>query len=150
MRTNNPFTIEVEQPNTQTSGEILDAINEITDGSEKLEDLEDAFNRLDLKEKQLKLQIQTQEHSNNDELHEIRKTHLQRLFILTCVWSGLVIFVLISTGLKRLWWFPTPPCLEALKFELESSVLIAFITSTTATIIGLYTIAAYWLFKKKD
>lgn len=143
------FNITAENPNIQTSSEILDVINEITDGSEKLEVLEEAFKKLDLKEKDLHLKIQDQERLNNDELHEIRKTHLQRLFILTCVWTGLVIFVLISTGLKRLWWFPTPLRLEALRFELESSVMIAFITSTTATIIGLYTIATYWLFKKK-
>ena len=34
-------------------------------------------------------------------------------------------------------------------FKLNDSVLIAFITSTTATILGLYGIAAYWLFGKK-
>ncbi|KDD42468.1 hypothetical protein L529_0530 [Bordetella bronchiseptica MBORD901] len=37
-------------------------------------------------------------------------------------------------------------------FALSDAVIIAFITSTTASVLGLYGIAAYWLFgngKKK-
>lgn len=129
----NRFNVKPEQARARNEENPL---NRIIDGSEDLEEIEKAYKLL--------------EKQNNNELHGIRKKHLKQLFILTCVWSSLVAFVLISNGLKRLWWFPTPPCLEALKFELDSSVMIAFITSTTATIIGLYTIAAYCLFKKKE
>lgn len=144
------FNIKAEHENSETSGAILDSLNQITDGSEGLDDIASAYKKLDLEKKSLELQTQKENSINDSELHGIRKTHLSRLFILTCVWSGVVIFILISTGLKRLWWFPLPDCLTAIPFELESSVIIAFITSTTATIISLYTIAAYWLFKKKD
>lgn len=129
----NRFTVNPEQARERNEESPL---NRIIDGSEDLEEIEKAYKLL--------------EKQNDNELHSIRKKHLKQLFILTCVWSGLVVFVLISNGLKRLWWFPTLPYLEVLKFELDNSVMIAFITSTTATIIGLYTIAAYWLFKKKD
>lgn len=126
------FNIQPERPH-QNDNPTLDAINSLIEGSEDLEKIERAFKVI--------------EKFNNDELHKIRKKHLSRLFLLTCIWSGIVIFLLISQGLHRLWWFPT--CyFEALAFNLDNSVLIAFITSTTATIIGLYTIAAYWLFKK--
>ena len=116
----------------------LDALNDIIDGSEDLEKIEKAYKLI--------------EKRNDNELHDIRKTHLNRLFTLTCVWSGLVIYILISLGLGRLLWFSTTPShhTDISPFKLEPSVIIAFITSTTATIIGLYTIAAYWLFKKKD
>lgn len=129
----NRFTVNPEQARERNEESPL---NRIIDGSEDLEEIEKAYKLL--------------EKQNDNELHSIRKKHLKQLFILTCVWPGLVVFVLISNGLKRLWWFPTLPYLEVLKFELDNSVMIAFITSTTATIIGLYTIAAYWLFKKKD
>lgn len=130
----NDFNIQPED-SQGIDDPYLQAINNITDGSEDLEKIKNAFWII--------------EQRNNNELHNIRKTHLRHLFYLTCVWSGIVIFILISQGLQRLWWLPT--CyFSALKFNLESSVLIAFITSTTATIIGLYTIAAYWLFNKKD
>lgn len=128
------INIQPERTN-QNDDPTLKAINSLLEGSEDLEKIEHSFRIL--------------EKCNNDELHKIRKKHLNRLFLLTCIWSGIVIFLLISQGLHRLWWFPTIYDLEALVFNLDNSVLIAFITSTTATMIGLYTIAAYWLFKKK-
>lgn len=116
----------------------LAIFNDIIDGSEDLEKIEKAYKLI--------------ERHNDNELHGIRKVHLQRLFYLTCIWSGIVVYILISLGLKRLLWFSSTTSYhtDIAPFNLESSVIIAFITSTTATIIGLYTIAAYWLFKKKE
>lgn len=36
-----------------------------------------------------------------------------------------------------------------LRFKLSDTVMVAFITSTTATVLGLYGIAAYWLYGKR-
>lgn len=148
---NPSFPIHEEQPNRQSSGEILDSLNDVTNGMEPLELIETAYQRLELKEKELKLKIQEKESSDNNELHEIRKTHLQRLFYLTCAWSVIIVYILISQGLERLLWFSATPShhTDIGPFKLDTSIIITFITSTTATIIGLYTIGAYWLFKKK-
>ncbi|HDR1931833.1 Uncharacterised protein [Pasteurella multocida] len=133
----NQFNVIAEQSRAERDPN-LDALNDIIDGSEDLEKIEKAYKLI--------------EKHNDNELHDIRKNHLNRLFTLTCVWSGLVIYILISLGLGRLLWFSATPShhTDIAPFKLEPSVIIAFITSTTATIIGLYTIAAYWLFKKKD
>ncbi len=40
------------------------------------------------------------------------------------------------------------PGFKPLHFEISDSVLIAFMTTTTATVLGLYGIAAYWLYGK--
>lgn len=116
----------------------LDILNRIIDGSEDLNTIEKAFYLI--------------EKHNDNELHGIRKTHLNRLFYITCIWSGIVVYVLISTGLGRLLFFSasTTEHIDVAPFKLDNSIIITFITSTTTTIIGLYTIAAYWLFKKKD
>lgn len=131
------YSIVPQRPdgNNDATAALLDPL---IDGNESLDDIRTAYEKMTL------------EHEKD--LHNIRKNHLDRLFYLTCVWSGLVVYILISLGLGRLLWFSATPShhTDISPFKLEPSVIIAFITSTTATIIGLYTIAAYWLFKKKE
>lgn len=131
------FHIVPQQPDGNTDSTV-ESLNSLIDGNESLDDIRTAYEKMTL------------EHEKD--LHKIRKTHLDRLFYLTCVWSGLIIYILISLGLGRLLWFSSTPSYhtDIAPFKLDKSIIIAFITSTTATIIGLYTIAAYWLFKKKD
>jgi hypothetical protein len=116
-----------------TFGQPLDAI-QLRTLTAKVEDLEQQ-----LKERR--------------QLHKLRKRHSSRLFRLTVAWVSLVWLVILLQGFKQ-WFTPFPlDGFEHLPFHLTDAVAIAFITSTTATVLGLYGIAAYWLFgkpKKED
>lgn len=68
------------------------------------------------------------------ELHDTRKQYVGRLFWLITAWLAVVIaLVALSATLKNI-------------FTLADSVLIAFITSTTVSVIALFVIVAKWLF----
>ncbi|WP_033460273.1 hypothetical protein [Bordetella bronchiseptica] len=80
------------------------------------------------------------------ELHKIRKVHSWLLFGLTTLWIVVVWIVVVLQGFRGI------PQQWGSIFALSDAVIIAFITSTTASVLGLYGIAAYWLFgngKKK-
>jgi hypothetical protein len=97
------------------------------------------------------------------ELHGIRKDYTKRLFSLTCVWLITVqVFVFLS-ALRGIVLLPglglgnlpfafslnmAQECDVCAKFifSLPERVLIAFITSTTATVVGIFLIVAKWLF----
>ncbi|WP_145005996.1 hypothetical protein [Pseudomonas oryzihabitans] len=90
-----------------------------------------------------------QKRRHEEDLHDLRKKHTALLFRLTFIWVAVVWFVVLLQGFGR--WF-LPFFLEGYRyipFKLSDSVLIAFITSTTATVLGLYGVAAYWLFGKQ-
>lgn len=68
------------------------------------------------------------------DLHEIRKKYTGRLFWLIVAWlSVVIIFVTLTATIKPY-------------FNLADSVLIAFITSTTISVLGLFILVAKWLF----
>jgi len=68
------------------------------------------------------------------ELHDTRKQYVGRLFWLITAWLAVVIaLVALTATLKN-------------TFALADSVLIAFITSTTVSVIALFVIVAKWLF----
>lgn len=68
------------------------------------------------------------------ELHETRKIYSSRLFWLIVAWlSVVVLFVALTATIKPY-------------FNLSDSVLIAFITSTTVSVLGLFMLVAKWLF----
>lgn len=101
---------------------------------------------IDEPESRLKYQLERLQLENtrlsdeNEELkdiHELRKEYIPKLFILTVVWLGFVVFLLlmVAQGAKT--------------FYLSDNVLIALITSTTVNVIGIFLIAARWLFPKK-
>ena len=79
---------------------------------------------------------------------EIRIQHLNYLFILTIIWIVFIWSILLLQGFKG-FPFQTPHIYNYLTFHLSDTVLIAFMTTTTATVLGLYGIGAYWLFKSK-
>lgn len=68
------------------------------------------------------------------DVHALRKEYVPKLFKLILGWllSVLVFVGLAAVGL----------------FHLSDGVLIAFITSTTVSVIGIFLIAAHWLFPK--
>lgn len=68
------------------------------------------------------------------DLHATRKEYTSKLFRLIVVWLSIVVlFVFLSATLKP-------------RFTLSDSVLIAFITSTTVSVLGLFVLVAKWLF----
>lgn len=81
------------------------------------------------------------------QLHKLRKKHSSRLFGLTVAWIAVVWLVVLLQGFGQ-WFTPLFSGFAHIKFHLTDTVAVAFITSTTATVLGLYGIAAYWLFGK--
>jgi len=67
------------------------------------------------------------------DVHELRKEYIPKLFGLTCVWLIVVTAFLWKAAGGR-------------DFYLYDNVLIALITSTTINVIGMFLIAARWLF----
>lgn len=89
-----------------------------------------------------KLKIQTErlkdENKRLVELHDTRKQYIGRLFWLIVGWLSVVIaLVILNATLKN-------------NFALSDAVLIAFITSTTVSVIALFVIVAKWLFPASD
>ena len=94
------------------------------------------------------------------ETHDLRKTYTTKLFFLTCIWlAAVLIFVaasafrgvgLTGTALPMIGWNVGPEecsrCIARFYFTVTEKVLIAFITSTTASVIGIFVIVIKWLF----
>jgi hypothetical protein len=94
------------------------------------------------------------------ETHDLRKTYTTKLFFLTCLWLfAVLIFVaasafrgILPTGLALppIGWNMSPEecatCFARFYFSVTDKVLIAFITSTTASVIGIFVIVVKWLF----
>ncbi|MCO4857254.1 hypothetical protein MKD49_12265 [Herbaspirillum sp. WGmk3] len=124
---------------------------------------EDAQEEFDPKKPldQLKLESEVRQLQRNDEElahklqenkenHQLRQKHAKRLFVLAILWIAILWIVLLIQGFGK---FPIPSFIagyENLEFNLSDSVLIAFMTSTTTTVVGLYGIAAYWLFRSQS
>jgi hypothetical protein len=107
----------------------------------------------DYKYKRLETEIDdlSQQLSERRDLHSIRTKHAWLLFGLTIGWVGVIWLVVLLQGFGQ-WFlpFPAPAADEKyLPFNLSNTVIVAFMTSTTATVLGLYGIAAYWLYGKK-
>lgn len=68
------------------------------------------------------------------DLHELRKTYTTKLFWLIVGWLLVVVlYVFLAAAFGN-------------HFKLSDSVLIAFITSTTVSVLGLFIVVAKWLF----
>lgn len=89
------------------------------------------------------LQSAQAELSERVDLHTLRKIYSGRLFILVVFWVATVWGALLLQGFSGLPWWPF------YVFQLSDAVLIAYITSTTASVLGLFGIAAYWMFGGK-
>ena len=102
----------------------------------ELERLKIENQKLQIENQGLELQNQRLKDENLrlTELHDTRKQYVGRLFWLITAWLGVVIaLVALTATLKN-------------TFTLADSVLIAFITSTTVSVIALFVIVAKWLF----
>lgn len=96
--------------------------------------------------KKLRTQQLQNKISEDSDLHGIRKSYTGKLFILTLSWLTVVTVLVFLTGLRTPI-FNNPQCgQECYGYILSENILIAFITSTTATVIGIFIIVAKWLF----
>ena len=109
---------------------------------------------------QIKLKIAQMRMEHEKEEHALRKQHLGFLSKITIYWLGLITATSLLQGFGGILPFEIilneveraklPFTLEHKKFVLSDTSYIALITTTTATILGLYTIAAIWLYKGKQ
>lgn len=107
-----------------------------------------------------KKRAQEQRFRHTEEEHDLRKKHLSFLSKITIYWLGLITVISWLQGFKGLFMVnihfkseyleKMPIYFSVSNFELTNPAFIALITTTTATILGLYTIAAIWLYKGKQ
>lgn len=85
-------------------------------------------------EKDLELERQREEHSQTKKINQAQLSILKALFRLIILWLVSVMILTAVCGLKLG------------GFYLSDKVLITYITSTTVSVLGLFHIAARWLF----
>lgn len=69
-------------------------------------------------------------------IYDLRKKYIPKLFWMVVVWLIFVSLIVVFTALG---------CLQ-----LSDAVLIALITTTTATVLGIFVIVAKWLFPSQS
>ncbi|WP_159153744.1 hypothetical protein [Acinetobacter johnsonii] len=136
-------------------------IEEITNdpGSQNVlaaQQLSDEFKTLE----QINIKIAQMRMEHEKEEHALRKQHLAFLSKITIYWLGLITAVswlqgfkgpfMVNIHIKSEYLEKMPIYFSVSSFELTNPAFIALITTTTATILGLYTIAAIWLYKGKQ
>ncbi|MDD5125380.1 hypothetical protein [Methylovulum sp.] len=91
---------------------------------------------LDLAEHQLFYQVETlkQQLKEAKDTHKLRLGYADKIFWLVCSWLIGVVIAVFMSGLN------------AFGFSLSDNVLIAFITSTTVNVVGLFFVVAKWMF----
>lgn len=78
-------------------------------------------------------------------LHALRTEYVPKLYRIIKYWIILVAIVVVVSCISMPF-FNNPTCPNCLTFKLSENVLIAFITSTTATVVGLFYLVAKWLY----
>jgi hypothetical protein len=135
------ITIKLDPELTGESSKAAPTQTDDPDPSKSLDEYRTA--RLEAELNELRRQYEERK-----DLHGIRTRHAWLLFYLTVAWVVIVWLVILLQGFGQ-WFFPTPPLTPNqfyLKFKLSDTVIVAFMTSTTATVLGLYGIAAYWMY----
>lgn len=90
---------------------------------------------------------QAQRRKHADQIHGMRLSHSNWLLYLAVAWIFVIFTVVLLQGFGQ-WFTPIPDRYSYLPFKLSDRLLTVFITSTTATVVGLYGVAAYWLYGK--
>ena len=75
-----------------------------------------------------------QKQRETEDLHDLRVDYTGNIFKLVCVWLACVIVCVTLSGFKLL------------GFSLSDAVLVAFITSTTINVVGLFIVVAKWMY----
>lgn len=73
------------------------------------------------------------------QLHTARLVLLGALFLLVLLWLGSVGVLLLFVGFHSL-----------ISFNMSDKVIMTYITTTTASVLGLFIIAAKWLFSAQS
>lgn len=134
---------EVEQSLPQTEVSIPQA--EFSRVLSEGEDTKEELNREKLKTRQLEQRI-----AQDDDIHGLRKEYVPKLYVMIVGWLFAVASFVFLTGFSSDF-INNPDCqLNCVRFKLSDNVLIAFITTTTATVIGLFVIVAKWLFPSPE
>lgn len=94
------------------------------------DDMQAEINKLSLKER--------------EDNHELRQKYLDKLFRMIKLWLFFNAFIILAQGITL-----TFKPYFSISFMLERSTIIAVLTTTTATVLGLFGIAARWLFPRK-
>lgn len=91
---------------------------------------------LDLEEHRLSFQIECldQDLKALKDTHGLRVSYTGRIFWLVVAWLACVVVCVMFSGFRFK------------GFQLSDSVLIAFITSTTVNVVGLFVLVAKWMF----
>lgn len=130
-----PFEVLAEKPAPDA-----ESASRVEDPGEPLEDMQ-------LRWFESQLALVRQDQKERKRLLKLRTGHIRRLLYLAVIWVAVVWLLVLLQGFGQ-WFSPIPDGFAYLKFKLSDSVIIAFITSTTASVLGLYGIAAYWLYGK--
>ena len=96
--------------------------------------LEEHRDAVEISTLQLRVDALAQQHKETLDLHRLRLGYTRKIFWLVCVWLGCVVVGVGLSGLK------------AWGFGLSDAVLIAFITSTTVNVVGLFIVVAKWMY----
>ena len=91
---------------------------------------------IDLEEHKLEFQLTCLEEDLKQlqDTHGLRLDYTAHIFKLVCAWLACVVACVILSGFGLG------------GFKLSDSVLIAFITSTTVNVVGLFVLVAKWMF----
>ena len=116
--------------------EISRAKPETTTPENKKQALELARLGVDLKEVK-------ESHKRVGEIHGMRKWGLAALFLLVLGWLGVILLILCLSGY-------TPSGSDKTVLALSDPVLIALIGSTTVNVVGLFYLAARWLYGQRQ
>jgi hypothetical protein len=83
-----------------------------------------------------------------DERKTLREKYTPRLFGIITTWLGIVVLFVFLSALRFDYFnFNNPEChISCVGFKLSDSVLIAFITSTTVSVLGLFLVVANWMY----
>jgi uncharacterized membrane protein len=93
-----------------------------------------------------------QDLGHNSSIHRMRKYGLLALFSLVVVWlTGICVFVLLSSFSLQVLVDANVPYFRNAVFTtpilvMSDNVLIALITSTTLNVLGMFAVAAKWLY----
>lgn len=132
---NPPAEREVELGAFLTS--IRDALEKrttVVKNSESLIKIDDERKTLELEQSRIEVRELEKKYSEEHDLHDTRKQYARRLFWLIVGWLSVVVVFVALAGFN------------AAGFSLSNTVLVAFITSTTVSVLGLFILAAKWLF----
>ncbi|TCP27999.1 hypothetical protein EV195_101158 [Tenacibaculum skagerrakense] len=91
---------------------------------------------IDANEIDLNINLTQQEISDRIQDREERKKYAYRTFIFLSSFTGFIILIIIGAGFS-----------EAINFKLDNTVLISLITSSLASIVGIFILVMRYLFR---